>query len=75
MMTRSLHRAYTAYDSVPHILNQSQYQRNNIQVASTLGVHLPYGYEPMMDAGRGTVIPAAQDPTDPSTWRVPVVFT
>jgi hypothetical protein len=75
MLTRQLTRPYGASNTVPHITNQSLWDRLELIRASAIGVHLPRGNEPMMDTGHGRVIPAAQDPTDPATWRVPVVFT
>jgi len=39
------------------------------------GLWLPGGTRPLMRTGNGGYIPAAQDPTDKSTWMVPVVWT
>lgn len=75
MLLRPIQRHYSAVSTVPHIQDQSLHQRNQIERASLAGVCLPHGDEPMMTLKNGGVIPAAQDPTDPSTWRVPVVFT
>lgn len=76
MLTRRLNeRRYGPSSSVPHIQDQTQWDRRAIERASGGGMHLPYGYEPLMPVGNGCYIPAAQDPTDPATWRVPVVFT
>jgi len=60
---------------VPHLLNQGEWSRALLIRAGHQGVHLAGGQVPMMNTGRGRCIPAAQDPTDPRTWRVPVVFT
>lgn len=42
--------------------------------AGAVSLALP-GTAPLMTTGNGGAIPAAQDPTDPRTWRTPVVFT
>jgi hypothetical protein len=38
-------------------------------------LNLPGGNRPLMRTGKGGYIPAAQDPSDPATWMVAVVFT
>jgi hypothetical protein len=38
-------------------------------------VHMPTLKGPLMYTGKGGVIPAAFDPTDPRTYRGPVYFT
>lgn len=74
MLTRPLGRHYSAGNTVP-VPAPDSHQPGQLLRSFGGGLHLPRGQEPMMDTGRGRVIPAAQDPTDPSTWRVPVVFT
>jgi hypothetical protein len=71
MITRRMYPS----QHIPHLVNQGEWARGLILRAGAQGVHLPNATEPMMNTGRGRYIPAAQDPTDPNTWRVPVVFT
>lgn len=75
MLTRPLGRHYSAGNVVPVPAPDSHDRGQLVRPDSVGGLHLPHGQDPMMDTGYGRVIPAAQDPTDPSTWRVPVVFT
>lgn len=75
MLTRPVNeRHYSARNTVP-VPAPDHHERGELLRGGAPGIHLPRGGEPMMDTGNGRVIPAAQDPTDPSTWRVPVVFT
>lgn len=74
MLTRPLGRHYSASNVIP-VPAPDSYQPGTVIRATGGGLHLPRGNEPMMATGGGRVIPAAQDPTDPHTWRVPVVFT
>lgn len=75
MLTRPLGRHYSARNTVPVPTPDSHERGQLVRGSGASGLHLPYGQDPMMHTGNGRVIPAAQDPTDPSTWRVPVVFT
>lgn len=61
--------------SVPHIQNQDQWVRGLLFRASVHSLAFPYSPAPLMRTANGGWIPAAQDPTDPKTWRTPVVFT
>jgi hypothetical protein len=61
--------------SIPHLHNQGPLDRAQIARAGALGLHLPGGHRALMETSPGRYIPAAQDPTDPRTWQVPVVFT
>lgn len=74
MLTRRIRRSLYSGPVVPAPV-PANYPRGGLIRGGPAGVNLPGGLEPMMDTGRGRVIAAAQDPTDPSTWRVPVVFT
>jgi len=76
MLTRPVNeRHYSASNTVPHITDQRLWRRAPLVRAGAPGLSLPYRGEPLMKMGHGGVIPAAQDPTDPTTWRVRVVFT
>lgn len=76
MLTRPVNERYYAADNtVPHITDQRLWARIPLIRGGAPGLALPRFQEPMMKVGHGGMIPAAQDPTDPSTWRVPVVFT
>jgi hypothetical protein len=74
MLTRPLGRRHSADNVVP-VPTPDSHQPGQLVRSSGGGLHLPRGNEPMTDMGNGIVMPAAQDPTDPHTWRVPVVFT
>lgn len=65
-------RTWNEEDALPHLVNESNWQRGRILRAGNAGLCLKS--QPLMKIGNG-YIPAAQDPTDPNTWRVPVIFT
>lgn len=75
MLTRPLGKQYSASNTVPVPAPDNHDVQAPIIRAGAPGLHLPYRGEPLMKIGHGGVIPAAQDPTDPRTWQVPVVFT
>lgn len=76
MLTRPVNeRYYAAGNTVPHITDQRMWSRPALVRAGAQGLALPHRGLPMMSVGHGGMIPAAQDPTDPATWQVPVVFT
>lgn len=76
MLTRPLGRHYSAGNTVPVPTPDNHDVQGGIVRSGALGLQLPMVTgEPMMRVGHGGVIPAAQDPTDSRTWRVPVVFT
>lgn len=76
MLTRPLGKPYSAANTVPVPTPDNHDVQVPIARGGAPGLHLPYrSGEPLMRIGHGGVIPAAQDPTDSRTWRVPVVFT
>lgn len=76
MLTRPVNeKHYAASNTVPHITDQRLWSRVPLIRGGSGGLTLPYRGQPLMSVGHGGMIPAAQDPTDPRTWQVPVVFT
>lgn len=73
-MFRNLVPDWDQYDAMPHLVNQSKWQRGALARGGVHSLHMPEG-EPMMETSPGRYIPAAQDPTDRRTWRTQVIFT
>lgn len=71
-LTRPMARTYHDSDPV-HVMNAQG--KGYVQTGGFQSLRLPFSGEPMMPTGNGGYVPAAQDPTDRSTWRVPVIFT
>ena len=70
MITRPLPRTYSLTHRQVHVTPAYQLARGG---TSGLALSGPDG--PMMRTKNGGYVPAAQDPTDPQTWSVPVIFT
>jgi hypothetical protein len=70
MLTRPIRRTYSLRQPT-----QSPSRPNYLPGGGVTTFMPPGSPVPMMQTFNGGFIPAAQDPTDPSTWRVPVVFT
>lgn len=69
-MGRPLTRDYPERGQYSHVLSNYALVRGG---HAPLFLGGPDG--PLMRTGNGGYIPAAQDPTDPHTWIVPVVWT
>lgn len=85
IMTRSFDHNYTVSDAMPHMVNKNRWNKGKLHRAgqNTLSLN-KCGSGPLMAIRGNTLpdgtvtysyIPVAQDPTDPATWRVPVVWT
>lgn len=67
---------HTIEDAMPHMVNPDRWNKGTLHTGGVFALNLPdQGNRALMPTGNGGYIPAADDPTDPSTWSVLHVFT
>jgi hypothetical protein len=75
---RLLYRTWTREDALTHLVNNRKWNKGKLLRSTSPGYIVPSGPHasgPMMRTQNGGYIPAAFDPTDPSTYTDPVYFS